>query len=167
MRYLAILIGMVVLALRSFAQQPVQTPAQIQQQKTLADQMQITGAPSGFITPFKTFETYFNAFAKADASEFACLTANAIKEWFSTDALSSDDLQRIRLSRQIEDEKDFTLIEFRYAADPNKPRIKFGWSSSGKDNSGQRITQYNRQELTFVRTADGLKIDLVDGQPTP
>jgi len=99
MRYLVIFLGFFLVAVCGFTQQPLQTAAQIQEQKAPADQLPIAGAPPSFLTLLKTFETYFSAFAKLDASEFACLTPNAIKEWFGTPTLSAEDLQRMRTLR--------------------------------------------------------------------
>ncbi len=150
------------------AQQPDQTPEQIQQQKTLADQMPVAGAPAGFRTPLKTFETYFASIISATAAEFQCLTPHAMREWFGKETLTEASLQQMRASDALRDEKDHTLIEFRYVGtDPNKPKVTFGWRYTYKDNDGQRIAAIERQELTYVQTAAGWKIDLVNAEPTP
>jgi hypothetical protein len=115
--------------------------------------MPVAGAPVGFRTPLKTFETYFASIISATASEFQCLTPHAMKEWFGKETLTETSLQTMRASNELRDEKDHTLIEFRYVGtDPSMPKVTFGWRFTYKDNDGHRIEVLERQELTYVRT---------------
>lgn len=168
MRLFQIPVVVVAFSVAAIAQQPQQTPAQIQQQKTLADQMPVAAATAEFRTPLKTFETYYSLIVGVSASEFRCLTPNAMQKWFGKETLSEAGLAQMRADDVLRDETDHVLIEFRYlGTDPNKPKVTFGWRYNYKDNDGQRIEAVERQELTFVRTDTGWKIDLVNAEPTP
>ena len=162
MRYINIFVSALLFATVSWAEQVPQTPAQIQQQKTLADQMPVSGAPAGFLTPLKTFETYFSALARLDATEFQCMTTHAIKALFNGNVLNDQDLQKIKAGQQGRDERDYTLIEFRYTVDPDHPKIIFGYSFTYPEADGRRVKGFEREELTLVRTEVGWKIDLVE-----
>lgn len=147
------------------AQQTHQTVQQIQEQKKLADQATVEGAPDRFKTPLRTFEKYFGGICRLDASEFACLTRRAIKEWFGKEELTPSGLLSIAHGHQTRDERDHVLVEFRYASNAQRPKITFGYRYSFRFNDGERIVTVERERLTFVRTAEGWKIDAVESDP--
>ena len=150
------------LAAISVAEQPKQTAEQIQLQKASADQMPVSSAPAEFRTPLKTFEAYYSSVIGGPASKFRCLTPLAMKEWFGVDSLADEVVQRLRADNLLRDEKDHVLVEMRFTSNPTRPKILLRWSYNYKDPDGKRIPILEGQELTFVRTDLGWKIDLVE-----
>ena len=149
-----------------YAQQSQQSAVQILQQKALADQMPIATAPAEFRTPLKTFETYFAGTLARDASEYRSWTANALKALFDEEILNEASLAAIRSGRQELDERDYSLFEFRYSHDVNRPMITIGYSYTYKAASGLRVQTGARERLSFIRTGGGWKIDLMETNPT-
>ena len=165
MKTLNLILALAVSAQMLFAQQPVQTPEQIHQQKDLANQAVIAGVADQFKTPLRTFETYFGGITRLDASNYLCVTSNGIKAIFEADTLTPDDLTSIRTGHQERDEKEHVLVEFRYTADQNRPQIIFGYRYNYRDKDGQRITTTEREKLTLTRTPEGWKIDAIESEP--
>jgi hypothetical protein len=145
----------------ALAQAPVQTPEEIQQQKNLANQSVIAGAAEEFKTPLKTAEKYYNGIVAQDASEFTCLTQHAIMEWLEIETLTPAHLQRMRDGEAALDKKDFSLVEFRYTADEERPKIVIGYRYNFLNN-GARLTRTERERFTMKRTPEGWKIDLME-----
>jgi hypothetical protein len=159
------LIGSFLLVASLLGNEAPQSLADIQEQKALADRTPINGASPEFVTPLKTFETYFSALARLDASEFDCLTSHAIKLLFEVDFLSAAELDNIRAGQQARDEKEYSLVEFRYTADATRPKVTFGYTYNYPDARGGRSTKRERERITFVQTVNGWKIDSVEYEP--
>lgn len=158
MKVLSFVIWGIICASVQWVEAVEQTAEQIQEQKNLAGQMAIQGAPEEFRTPLKTFESFFGGIVRGDASEFRSLTTGAIMALFGHD-LSDADRQRLREHDLARDGKDYVLIEFRFTADADRPKILFAYRYNYLNRRGERIPTTEKHLLVLTRTDDGWKID--------
>ena len=138
-----------------------QTPAQLQQAMQKADEMPLASAPLGFRTPRETFQTYWEAVKRVDASEYQCLTANCLEQIFPSaplTPLTAQDKVRIAAARQSLTERSHQLVKFNYFTDPLKPKIEFIFSLE-RTIDGQITPFLFIGKLLLIRTTDGWKID--------
>jgi hypothetical protein len=139
---------------------PKQTAGEMQEQKDIANQASLQGAPEDTKTPLKLFESYFAGVARIDASEFNYFTKNGIAKFFDDPAeLTAEDRKKISDGSKEIGERGHSLLKFWYHADAEKPSIVFGYSYLQNGKTAVPVTRYQEVKLDLIKTEQGWRID--------